>query len=92
MARNHWIKLVAFLHEEKFIVYDSFGNELPQAGSALYTVKRYLMDLVRDTSDNARQFASPINEWPVSKKAKSPRQKDGGSCGAFVLWVLENLE
>lgn len=92
LADHHWTLIVAYLRNEMFSMYDSFNNIKQQVTSALNVVRKYVVDEINSCPGLQRSFKSSIGNWVVCNKAGYPSQKDGGSCGIFVLWVIEHLE
>ncbi|KAM0881996.1 hypothetical protein ACQ4PT_032612 [Festuca glaucescens] len=80
---NHWVTVVMHVPKKEFQVLDS-----------LYVLRSYIdiiealrTEIAYDIAKADQGFPDPSN-WPI-KQYKMPRQKDGNSCG---LWVLKCME
>jgi len=78
----HWVLVIVDVKERRFLFFDSLGG---RAASVLGMVRRWLTDEVvnRLGVDTAESWN--INSWDGLVDVGLPRQRDGGSCGVFVL-------
>ncbi|KAM0916313.1 hypothetical protein ACQ4PT_010373 [Festuca glaucescens] len=80
---NHWVTVVMHVPKKEFQVLDS-----------LYVLRNYIdiiealrTEIAYDIAKADQGYPDP-SDWPI-KQYKMPRQKDGNSCG---LWVLKCME
>ncbi|KAI0564116.1 Ulp1 protease [Gracilaria domingensis] len=85
LADRHWFLLAINMDYSMITVYDSFLRITNTATEASQLMKDFL-DFMES------KLKRPQREWVVLEKSAYPRQTDGGSCGIFVAWVMENLE
>ncbi|KAE8814300.1 hypothetical protein D1007_08364 [Hordeum vulgare] len=88
---THWVTVVMHKQKEEFQVLDSLmGKELDS------TTRKLVKDLRREIeADIAEANATgsvqypDVSTWPI-KTYDVPQQKDGNSCGLFVLHCFKN--
>ncbi|KAM0912537.1 hypothetical protein ACQ4PT_012732 [Festuca glaucescens] len=80
---NHWVTVMMHVPKKEFQVLDS-----------LYVIRNYIdiiealrTEIAYDIAKADQGYPDP-SDWPI-KQYKMPRQKDGNSCG---LWVLQCME
>ncbi len=80
---SHWVLLIVGLREQAIYALDSLPTK--QLTKQLDTVARFFSDVAR------LRPAAPTNisKWERRKKEGIPTQRDGHSCGVFVLLYAE---
>lgn len=87
----HWILVAIDLRGREFLYLDStFGDD---SSNAVPTLKKWLYDEVKDKQGIDQAERMQIDSWRVTTNPGFlPRQKDGGSCGIFTLYMADYLE
>lgn len=87
----HWVLGGIDLRGKQFIYMDStFGRD---SCNAIGHLRKWLSDEVRDKHGAEEEKEMEISSWAeVINPAYLPRQKDGGSCGIFTLYMADYLE
>lgn len=91
---SHWVLAVADLRARRFAYLDSMHG--PDSSHVIPTLRRWLGAEVAARSGLDAELALGLGAWPVAVNEWAgtpiPRQRDGGSCGVFVLKTAEHLE
>lgn len=91
---SHWVLAVADLRGRRFAYLDSMHG--PDSSRVIPTLRRWLGAEVAARSGLDAEVGLGLGAWPVTVNewggAPIPRQRDGGSCGVFVLKTAEHLE
>ncbi|XBI16862.1 hypothetical protein VPH35_059044 [Triticum aestivum] len=78
---NHWITIVMHTVKEEFQVLDSNSK-----GAISQRIRNMIATLAKSTLE-AKKIPD-VSSWPINEY-KMPRQKDGVSCGLFVMWCIK---
>lgn len=87
----HWVLVGIDLRGKEFLYLDStFGDD---TSDAIPILKKWLYDEVKDKQGVDEADRMQIDSWRVTKNpGYLPRQRDGGSCGIFTLYMADYLE
>ncbi|KAM0891733.1 hypothetical protein ACQ4PT_026211 [Festuca glaucescens] len=80
---NHWVTVVMHVPKKEFQVLDS----LYVLRNDIDIIEEFRTKIAYDIAKADQGYPDP-SDWPI-KQYKMPRQKDGNSCG---LWVLKCME
>ncbi|VAH84969.1 unnamed protein product [Triticum turgidum subsp. durum] len=78
---NHWITIVMHTVKEEFQVLDSNSK-----GAISQRIRNMITTLANSTLESKK--IPDVSTWPINEY-KMPRQKDGVSCGLFVMWCIK---
>ena len=78
----HWVLALVDVEQRRFVFYDSLCGG---AAVVLGTVRRWLADEVAARLGEEAVTSWAIESWPGVIDVGLPRQRDGGSCGVFVM-------
>ena len=78
----HWVLVIVDVKERRFLFFDSLGG---RAASVLGMVRRWLTDEVVNRLGVGTAESWNIDSWDGLVDVGLPRQRDGGSCGVFVM-------
>ncbi|GAB0492285.1 hypothetical protein MMPV_003547 [Pyropia vietnamensis] len=91
---SHWVLAVVDIRSRRFAYLDSMHG--PDSSRVIPTLRRWLGAEVAARSGLDAEVALDLGAWPVAVNEWAgtpiPRQRDGGSCGVFVLKTAEHLE
>lgn len=98
MAAFHWILLIVDIKGRSIHLYDSLRQDVALSDSRIGLLRYYISTEAhnstgtREDRDLSVTRVNDIDHWPVVVNEPYPKQLDGGSCGIFLLWVMEYLE
>ncbi|KAF7075217.1 hypothetical protein CFC21_080006 [Triticum aestivum] len=88
---NHWITIVMHTVKEEFQVLDSNskGAISQRIRDMIATLRAEISKDIMEANSTleAKKFPD-VSSWPINEY-KMPRQKDGVSCGLFVMWCIK---
>ncbi|XBI68879.1 hypothetical protein VPH35_048025 [Triticum aestivum] len=88
---NHWITIVMHTVKEEFQVLDSNskGAISQRIGNMIATLRAEISKDIMEANSTLESKKFPdVSSWPIDEY-KMPRQKDGVSCGLFVMWCIK---
>ncbi|XBI13345.1 hypothetical protein VPH35_140088 [Triticum aestivum] len=88
---NHWITIAMHTVKEEFQVLDSNskGAISQRIRNMIATLRAEISKDIMEANSTLEEKKIPdVSSWPINEY-KMPRQKDGVSCGLFVMWCIK---
>lgn len=87
----HWTLAVIDMRGRQFLYFDSLGGR--ERFGIFDTLRRWLRDEIKEWGSGMEMNIDDIDKWGrVTNPEFMPKQKDGASCGLFMLYMAYFLE
>ncbi|KAM0929039.1 hypothetical protein ACQ4PT_001872 [Festuca glaucescens] len=90
ISNNHWTTVIMHIPKEEFQVLDSL-YPLTQTIETVRALRQQIAADIREYNKCTTGFFPDVSTWNI-KSYDMPQQKDGNSCGLFVLQCMEHWD